>query len=580
MKKIIFQKIKIQNFLSFGNDPIELDITQGVNFITGINKDEDSMNGVGKTALIIESLFFVLFGKTYRDINQNKLINRNATDHCFVQLFFKINDDEYEIVRSIKPNKLIFKKNGTNKERTVTETNKDILSELGTSKEMILNTLLMTNNDRSSFINQEAAHKTKFVEGIANLEIFSKMFDKAKSDYNALLKVHSKKEVQISEAEKNIESDKRYAAQEEVAHNRKKDQLREQIIILRQVIPVDYSLDIDKLFEELEALEESLKSDISDKDKINIKKASIAADLKNAKNKLNEYNSKRFECPTCKKPLDDCDDKEHIEKEKEGLRKEIEELEGKIKKVDAFLLNNQKNVSTKNSDIYGKKSRIGELQVAQDEFETVQQKINDLNTRLDQVGEFVSAFASKIIESQKILEDLKKEFSEIDRKLKIKDMVKFLCSPTGAKPRIIKKIIGSLNNRLNFYLKKLNAPCTCVFDEFFQEKFFDKNGEEISYGNLSGGESKRVDFAILFTFRDIRKKQSGVFINISVFDELFDSALDGKAMHIIISMLKEISEQTGEAFYVITHRPENIEVEGCNTITLEKENDTTRIVKN
>ena len=49
MKRIDFQKIKLQNFLSIGNTPVEIDFKKGLSVITGINRDEDDIkNGAGK----------------------------------------------------------------------------------------------------------------------------------------------------------------------------------------------------------------------------------------------------------------------------------------------------------------------------------------------------------------------------------------------------------------------------------------------------------------------------------------------------------------------------------------------------
>ena len=49
MKTIKFHKIKIRNFMSFGDEITELDFTNGLNLITGFNRDmPESKNGIGK----------------------------------------------------------------------------------------------------------------------------------------------------------------------------------------------------------------------------------------------------------------------------------------------------------------------------------------------------------------------------------------------------------------------------------------------------------------------------------------------------------------------------------------------------
>lgn len=49
MKKIDFKTLYIQNFLSVGEEPLELNFNSGLNIINGINRDEDNIaNGARK----------------------------------------------------------------------------------------------------------------------------------------------------------------------------------------------------------------------------------------------------------------------------------------------------------------------------------------------------------------------------------------------------------------------------------------------------------------------------------------------------------------------------------------------------
>lgn len=44
MKKINFKKLFIQNFLSIGSEPVEIDFHSGMNIITGYNRDENNIS--------------------------------------------------------------------------------------------------------------------------------------------------------------------------------------------------------------------------------------------------------------------------------------------------------------------------------------------------------------------------------------------------------------------------------------------------------------------------------------------------------------------------------------------------------
>jgi DNA repair ATPase RecN len=99
----------------------------------------------------------------------------------------------------------------------------------------------------------------------------------------------------------------------------------------------------------------------------------------------------------------------------------------------------------------------------------------------------------------------------------------------------------------------------------------------MSFCNASGGEARRIDFALLFAFRDIRRLQSNVQINLSVFDEFFDGSICGTAMVDIIEMLTQMADDNQEAYYIVTHRPDAIP-ETANKVILEKSSGITSII--
>ena len=99
--------------------------------------------------------------------------------------------------------------------------------------------------------------------------------------------------------------------------------------------------------------------------------------------------------------------------------------------------------------------------------------------------------------------------------------------------------------------------CIVKFDEFFEETITNERGSACSYFNFSGAERKAIDLAMLFTFQDIRRAQADVWINLSMFDELFDSSLDEKGIDLVLDILKERVDNYNESIYIISHRKES-----------------------
>jgi len=66
------------------------------------------------------------------------------------------------------------------------------------------------------------------------------------------------------------------------------------------------------------------------------------------------------------------------------------------------------------------------------------------------------------------------------------------------KKDIVKKILNILNNRLLYYLDKMDANCVCKFNEFFEEEIKNDKGQECSYFNFSGAERKNIDTGFIF----------------------------------------------------------------------------------
>jgi len=85
--KIECIEVGFQNFLSFGSKWQDIKLYNGVNFVTGLDKDKGKSNGAGKSSFL-ETIPFALFGKTARDIKQDQIVNWKNKKNCIVVFRF------------------------------------------------------------------------------------------------------------------------------------------------------------------------------------------------------------------------------------------------------------------------------------------------------------------------------------------------------------------------------------------------------------------------------------------------------------------------------------------------------------
>ena len=103
---ITFRKVVFKNFLSTGNTPTDIDLDKhSTTLVIGDN-------GSGKSTML-DALCFGLFGKAFRNIKKDQLVNSVNERDCRVEVHFQIGRAEYLIIRGIKPNRFEIYKNGT-----------------------------------------------------------------------------------------------------------------------------------------------------------------------------------------------------------------------------------------------------------------------------------------------------------------------------------------------------------------------------------------------------------------------------------------------------------------------------------
>lgn len=597
MKHINFNRLSIKNFLSVGETPVVIEFNKGLHIITGYNKDkEDRRNAVGKTT-ILDAINFAVFGNTVRDLKKDLIVNNITNKTCEVELNFTINDksviNTYTIIRKIDPSELTLYKGDENiTMHTMAGTNSLVSDLISCNEEVFQNCIIMSANSSTPFMAKKMVEKRKFIEGIFSLEVFSQMLLKVRENYNANKKVcdiDTGKYNEIKTALTNYTNQRQVVLNERVTKKKEKENIlrenNEKILKLKQADTTsDKDVDIEGRQDKVKTYNKGIEELDNKINQSTISATTLKTEALNLTNKYNAIGTENDLCTVCLRPID-ISDRAHINKEKDSIKAQIvnigvlcREENGKLQtyktqketlKKQIEKINNE--ITTISKQLQSRKSLATAIKSLEDWNTNIETELVSLNSTATDFDELINTTTEKVTTSKTKIDELKNTLSLLD-------VVKYVVSEEGVKSFIIKKILELFNGRIAYYLKKMDSNCTCVFDEYFDEKFTNEKGKACSYFNFSGAERKAIDLACLFTFMDVRRLQGGVSINISIYDELLDSSVDEKGIELVLNILKERVETNKECVMVISHRKESAKFATGDIICLEKRNGiTTRV---
>jgi len=596
MKYISFKNVKIKNFLSVGAEPVSVSFNQGLNIITGINKDkEDRRNGVGKST-IADAVYFAVFGETLRDLKKDHIVNNVNKKGCEVELdvvikhFDKV--ESIKIVRTLEPSKCFLYIDGEDKTLdSMSNTTAFILKKFSCTPEIFQNCVIMTINNTIPFMAKKKQEKRRFIEDIFNLSIFSEMLTHLKEDITEKKKTFDIETTRFDEAEKTLAT---YEKQREsaVEERRKK---REKYLMRQKNNTDELESITEKLNEFTEVDTSQLKQNITTLEAANTKIDDSLQEIRNQKTEktvmiqqlskqASSIGTDKDKCPVCLRSIEE-HDKDYIKEEKRKIKETAEQYAEDIKELtskESTTLGKQKQINNKITEI---KNSIHSYELKKQEKNSLTSRREQLVTWLDMLEHDIAELEQSAVTNDSVVDEQKTKINtiktgieQIKDDLNTLDIVKFVVSEEGVKSYVVKKILKLFNSKLAYYLKKMDANCVVTFNEYFEEEIVDTKGKACSYFNFSGAERKNIDLACLFTFMDMRRLQGDVCFNFSIYDELFDSSLDERGVELVIALLKERVEKYKECIMVISHRKESTKAATGEIIFLEKNNGITKRV--
>ena len=299
---IHFKKIRYKNFLSTGQQFIEVQLDRSSKTLVV------GENGAGKSTML-DALCFGLFQRAFRNIKKDQMVNSINEKDCVVEVEFLIGQNEYKIVRGIKPNIFEIWCNGVmlNQDAAVRDYQKHLETTiLKLNFRSFTQVVILGNASFVPFMQLSSRHRRNVVEEILDIEIFSKMNFMFRTKVQAQDELIKQSDFNSQLIEGKIDSQKKHI--EDLSGNNQQFIDKKKLEIQKAQTDIDnYQLDIDRVSAEKIALQ----NEIIDETKINNKYKQLhnmEAKLENTCSK-HKKDLKFFEthndCPTCQQTIDE-----------------------------------------------------------------------------------------------------------------------------------------------------------------------------------------------------------------------------------------------------------------------------------
>jgi len=544
---IEFQRIKWKNFLGTGNVYTEIELNNHKKtLIMGLN-------GTGKST-ILDAIYFALFGKGFRKVTKDQLINNINQSNTKVELQFKKGKTFYKIVRGIKPNKFDIYKDDSLIDKSSSVDQQEFLETflLHIDKKAFSQLIMLGSSSFISFMKLPPKDKRDMIEEILNLNVFTTMFNTQKEELNKLkteyekfkqLKIRIKDKIKLhNQFIEKIEKDN-----EDEIYQLKEDILKKQ----KEIEPIYTEIDIfKKQIINIKKVKEKLTELLGLQVKYQYQQTDLSKDIRVEEKSIKFYNSEN-KCEVC----------------------------GQV--IEENFKNNKIAESINNIDIVKKKSNVlqekenelkieaGKLSIEYEDLKEIEQKLNkkiqsieyikmDIEyqqknlIKLETKSETTEIY-EKLNKLKGILKEMEAKELDYDEQLYIKKEIYSLLQKGLFKQVALEKYLAMLNQFINYYLNKTEIKYKLEFNKFMEIEILNTGCEKLNYNSFSEGEKKRVDIAVLFAFRNIIEIKNNMVSNLLVIDEVLDSALDKEGIDNFFMLVESVLAVSNINLFIISH---------------------------
>ena len=523
--------VKITNFKScYDTQEFNFDDLQGLVKLSG-------PIGSGKT-LLCEALLWGLLG-TIKGQTNPSLISWN-TDFCEIEINLTSKNKEIYIKRNIRE-ALYIEVNGKQLIASSKRNMQTILEEdlYDVPKLAIVKMCLISFNGFSSIADMNPGQTKEFIDEIFGFKLFTEynsiVQEEKRSIQNNTIKLIALQE----DSNKNIESlkQKKYEQQIQLESNidvKKLNEKRNKLIEEGKSIKSVY----DSIYNEFKEKEKSLNDQ---KLQYYTKKNEYLTLGKQERKFIDTF--KNGKCPTCNHDVDPVLIEEHNIKCNEYRAKySIEEANENNVANQLVLLNQEYN-----SKLAKEQENINNIKT---EIRKIDSDISIFNNKLkisnENYDDLINTYTEKLT---KIKEDIEVSNKEMEEWIQMEELL-----TKTLRYQLLDVLIPHINKSISYFINRLEQPYRIEFDKEFKAHIYSESFEkEIAYNNLSTGQKKTVDIAIIFGI--LQNIITNVDLNILVMDELM-SNMDSDSRNIMLSVLKD-SMGEDKSIFIVNHAEMN-----------------------
>lgn len=510
---MIIHNITIRNFKSlYGEHYFDFDKCNGLIKLSG-------RIGSGKTSLG-SAILYGLYG-AIKGENNTQLIAWN-TKACEVELNLTSNNKEIHIKRNIHE-PLIIEVDGKLLSASSKRNTQSILEEelLDVPKLAVIKMCIISFNQFNSLAAMTPGETKQFLDEIFGFKLFSDYNDEISLEKKTHLNENVKLRAILQENEQQI-------SHLQIKKTNQQNELSNSIDITSLTNNrCEYINQGIELKDKLLLLQNEMNTKVSE---LQTKMTEMATLGKQQKNNYNTFKSGK--CPTCGQSIDES----HINDYKEKMMFYADEYKKYEEQKKAVIDEYTPKINDVNKEIANLKTKIGDI----DKQITIYK--NNLKLINENYDDLIKEVEDKVIK-------VKEQIDNCDREIGEWNEMTELFGKT-LRYNLLETLIPHINKSIQYFINKLDQSYKIKYDQEFKPHIFVEGFEkEINYNNLSTGQRKTLDLAVIFGV--LQNIIANVDFNILFLDELF-SNMDIEARNTMLTLLKE-NLFDNKSIFVINH---------------------------